>query len=175
MCCLATPTVLAMEGAWHARTTLVFTALSLTVGLATTQPATIAEVTGRANETLQGLFRYYWAHDTYYKAVGFFFACGQVGGMGNGGNPWSQCLCYNQQACVNCYRWWDAVALESIANYGIYTKTKQYAQIADVIFAHSPYNAKWDASVYCTFVDDFTWYGIAYLRVYDWLKVRDCL
>ena len=130
------------------------------------------DVTNRAEETLQGMFQYYWTHDPNAKAVGFFFACGQVGGMGNGGNPWAECICYNQAACVNCYRWWDAVTLEAIANYGIYTKTKQYAKIPDTFFAHSPYNGNWNAKVYCTFVDDFSWYGIAYLRVYDWLQVR---
>lgn len=131
---------------------------------------TLSGVATRAQETLQGLFHYYWTHDPYSKKVGFFFACGQIGGVGIP-DTWTQCVCYSPASCVNCYRWWDAVALESIANYGIYTKTKQYADIPDIVFAHSPYNANWDTSVYCTFVDDFSWYGIAYLRVYEWLKV----
>ena len=96
------------------------------------------DVTNRAEETLQGMFQYYWTHDPNAKAVGFFFACGQVGGMGNGGNPWAECICYNQAACVNCYRWWDAVTVgghcrcNDEVSYGIYTKfagSCQYAKM----------------------------------------------
>lgn len=65
--------------------------------------------------------------------------------------------------------------MEAVATYGIYTNTKpikEYADMASSIFAHSPYNANWNASGDgCTYVDDFSWYGIAYLRVYEWLKV----
>lgn len=63
------------------------------------------------------------------------------------------------------------MALESIATYGIYTNTTNHSEVADVIFDHSPYNAEWNATASCTFMDDFSWYGIAYLRVYEWLKV----
>lgn len=125
----------------------------------------------RANLTLQGLFKYYWMTDPVYKQVQFFFSCGQIGG---GGTPykWNKCSCYDTTTCINCYRWWDAVALESIATFGIYTNTQEYSDVVDTVFDHSPYNSKWDASVhYCTFVDDFTWYGIAYLKAYEWLKV----
>ena len=127
----------------------------------------------RANYTLQGLLEYYWMTDPVYNQIQFFFACGQIGG---GGSPyiWNKCSCYSVQSCVNCYRWWDAVTLESIATFGIYTGSKDHSTIPEVIFSHSPYNSKWDATskYYCTFVDDFAWYGIAYLRVHEWLKVR---
>lgn len=126
----------------------------------------------RANQTLQGLFEYYWMTDPMYKHIQFFFSCGQIGG---GGSPyvWNKCSCYNTAACVNCYRWWDAVAVESVATFGIYANTKKYSPIVDTVYDHSPYNSNWDAqsTYYCTFVDDFTWYGIAYLRAYEWLKV----
>ena len=121
----------------------------------------------RVEQTLQGLFHYYWKSDSARKKIQFFFACGQIGLAGDGG----QCTCDNPAACVYCYRWWDAVALESVATFGIYTKSKNYSNIANIIFAHSPYNANWNATETCTFIDDFTWYGIAYLRVYEWLKV----
>ena len=121
----------------------------------------------RVDQTLQGLFHYYWRCDSARKHIQFFFACGQIGLEGDGG----QCSCYNPASCVYCYRWWDAVALESVATLGIYTNTKNYSKIANIIFAHSPYNANWNATETCTFIDDFTWYGIAYLRVYEWLKV----
>ena len=127
----------------------------------------------RVNQTLQGLFHYYWTSDPEAKTIKFFFACGQIGG---GGSPykWNKCSCYEPTACVNCYRWWDAVTLESVATHGIYTNSTEYSEIADIIFDHSPYNSKWDAHTTqsCTFIDDFTWYGIAYLRVYEWLKVK---
>ena len=125
----------------------------------------------RANQTLQGLFEYYWIHDFKHKKVNFFSACGQIGDPTSLG----KCTCTatesTVQQCVNCYRWWDAVAMEAVATYGIYTNTKEYANMADTIFAHSPYNADWNATAICTFVDDFAWYGMAYLRVYEWLKV----
>ena len=136
------------------------------------QTATLSEVTTRADETFRGFLHYYWRHDPSNKTIGFFFACGQVGGMGTP-DVWNECGCYTPDRCTNCYRWWDAVALEAVANYGIYTKTKTYKYIPDAIFPHSPYNAKWNATSDCTFVDDFSWYGIAYLRVYEWLQVSD--
>ena len=143
--------------------------LLITVAFAA-EGAPLPNATFRAKQTLGGLLSYNWQTDPQSKNIGFFFACGQIGAMGNP-NEWKQCTCYNMDACTNCYRWWDAVALESIANNGIYTNTKDHADIPGKIFAHSPYNDKWDAAVTCTYIDDFAWYGIAYLRVYEWLKV----
>ena len=126
--------------------------------------------TVRATESLDGLFYHYWKRDPQAKNIGFFFACGQIGGWGAPGQ-WKQCSCYTRNACTNCYRWWDAVALESVASYGISMNSKRNSSIADTIYAHSPYNGNWNATASCTFIDDFLWYGIAYLRVYEWLKV----
>ena len=159
---------------WHVMKLLIFFVCSQ---LALSEPALRGSTTpvDRANLTLRGLFEYYWQSDPLEKDIQFFFACGQIGG---GGSPykWNKCSCYVPASCVNCYRWWDAVALESIASFGIYTGTKQYADTANIISSHSPYNSKWDAQTteYCTFIDDFIWYGISYLRVYEWLKVRFC-
>ena len=124
----------------------------------------------RAEQALQGLFQYYWKNDPFRKQIEFFFVCGQIGGWGKARSEF-ECSCNHPSSCVNCYRWWDAVALESIATYGIYTNSKNYSKVADTIFAHSPYNAEWNATATCTFIDDFSWYGITYLRVYEWLKV----
>ena len=132
--------------------------------------APLPNATFRAKQTLGGLLSYYWQTDPQSENIGFFFACGQIGAMGNP-SEWKQCGCYNIDACTNCYRWWDAVTLESIANNGIYTNTKDHAEIPGMIFAHSPYNNQWNATAACTYIDDFAWYGIAYLRVYEWLKV----
>ena len=130
-----------------------------------------SDVATRVEQTLQGVFQYYWQHDPRAKNIGFFFTCGQIGGVGT--SDWDKCSCNTRDACVDCYRWWGAVLLESVATHGIYTNTKTNASIADTIFDHSPYNAEWNATKYCTFMDDFSWYGIAYLRVYEWLKVRN--
>ena len=137
-----------------------------------TNESTSVDALTRVEQTLQGLFHYFWRNDPVKKNIHFFFACGQIGGGADLVN-YKVCSCVNPEACVYCYRWWDAVALESVATYGIYTNTKpqNYSQIASIIFAHSPYNANWNATATCTFIDDFTWYGIAYLRVYEWLKV----
>ena len=132
--------------------------------------STSANASTRVDQTLRGLFHYYWRNDPRKKHVQFFFACGQIGGGGTG--SLGACSCLNPSACVYCYRWWDAVALESVATHGIYSKAKNYSKIASTIFAHSPYNANWNATITCTFIDDFSWYGIAYLRVYEWLKVN---
>ena len=127
----------------------------------------------RAELALKGLFHYFWRNDTIKKHhdIQFFFACGQIGGGGNYGEDYSACNCVNPTACTLCYRWWDAIALESVATYGIYANTTNFSTIASTIYAHSPYNAEWNASAVCTFIDDFTWYGMAYLRVYEWLMV----
>ena len=126
----------------------------------------VAEANSRAEQTMQGLFYYYWRQDTQANQIKFFFACGQIGGAGGG------CSCEDPTSCTDCYRWWDAIAMESIATYGIYTNSTNYSTVADPIYAHAPYNANWDGSKYCTFIDDFAWYGIAYLRFYEWLKVN---
>ena len=127
--------------------------------------ATVAEI--RAKQTINGLFNYYWKHDSTHKNVEFIFVCAQIGSISYPG----QCECDHPSSCVNCYRWWTAVALESVATYGIYMKSKNHSNIPDTFFKHSPYNADWNATKSCTFIDDFTWYGIAYLRVYEWLNV----
>ena len=128
-----------------------------------------SDAVSRAELTLQGLFNYYWKNDPSHKQIKFLFACGQLGQMGTA-KP-SQCSCYSPSSCVNCYRWWTAIMMESVATYGIYMNTSNHSSLPDTIYSHSPYNAKWDAVATCTFVDDFLWYGIAYLRVYDWLAV----
>ena len=125
----------------------------------------------RVNYTIRGLFEYHWAHDPGHPKIGFFFSCGQIGGWG-APDKWTQCGCNTPTACTDCFRWWDAVALESVATHGIYTGTRDNADIADNMLEHSPYNHKWNATAICTFIDDFTWYAIAYLRVYEWLKVH---
>lgn len=118
----------------------------------------------RAQQTLEGLLHYYWETDPQYKKIGYFSACGDIG---------DPCYCESPSpsACASCYRWWDAIAMESIATYGIYAQTKNNSVIPSIIFAHSPYNANWPGDVSCTYVDDFAWYGLAYLRTYEWLKV----
>jgi hypothetical protein len=122
----------------------------------------------RTNDTLNGLFEYYWQVDPSANQIGFFFSCGQIGGWGQGtGAKWDQCSCENPSACSDCYRWWDAIALESIADYGMTLNTTRNSTISQVFFDHSPYNGNWDA---CSFVDDFLWFGIAYLKVYEWLN-----
>ncbi len=144
-------------------------AVILTAAIA--QPSHNANASERAFQTLQGLMDYYWTHDPKNKNVGFFFACGQVGGQGSTG-LWKECSCYNAESCLNCYRWWDGVSIESLSSYGLYMNTSENSQVPGVVFKHSPYNGHWDAVNDPTFIDDFAWYGIAYLRVYDWLKVR---
>ena len=124
----------------------------------------------RAFLTLEGFFNFYWKADPLAPQIKFVFVCGQVGGWGKPRSE-SQCSCDHPKSCVNCYRWFDAIGLEAVATYGIYMNTKNHSDIADTIYNHSPYNGKWNATAYCTYIDDFTWYGIAYLRVYEWLQV----
>ena len=131
------------------------------------KPETLPDPITRVTQTLNGLFHYYWQLDPQSKDIGFFFACGQIGGWGEPAK-WTECSCNNPYSCSDCYRWWDAIALESIASFGVSTNSKRNISIADIFFAHSPYNANWYG---CTYIDDFLWYGIAYLSVYEWSKV----
>lgn len=136
--------------------------------------STDTNATIRAEQTLQGLLHYYWKSDPKNQNIRFFFACGQVGGLGSPLNA-GECSCQNPSLCINCYRWYDAVILESLATYGIYTNSTNNSLAADTTFAHSPYNANWNAEASCIWIDDFSWYGVAYLRVYEWLKVCTCV
>ena len=129
-------------------------------------------VATRAYQTIEGFFNFYWKADPLATQVKFMFVCGQVGGWGKPHDP-THCSCNNPKSCVNCYRWYDAIGLEAVATYGIYMNTKNHSGMADTIYSHSPYNGDWNATAICTFIDDFSWYGLAYLRVYEWLQVRE--
>ncbi len=128
------------------------------------EKSSTAEV--RAEETIRGLFNYYWKHDPIDKDIEFLFVCAQIGMPDYNG---AECSCYHELACTNCFRWVTAVALESVATYGIYMNSKNYSSIPDTIYARSPYNSRWNRY---TYIDDFIWYGMAYLRVYEWSNVR---
>ena len=132
--------------------------------------STRTDATIRAEQTLQGLLHYYWRSDPLHKQIRYFLVCGQTGDVGGYQYP-GRCTCEDLKSCVNCYRWYDAVTLESVATYGIYMNTTNHSIVPETIFNHSPYNAGWNATAACTFIDDFSWYGLAYLRVYEWLKV----
>lgn len=119
--------------------------------------------------TLNGLFNYYWKTDPSHKKIQFFFVCAQIGEIGT--SKAGQCSCVNPSSCVNCYRWWSAISLEAVATYGILMNTTNHSRLPEMFYDHSPYNADWDAATSCTFIDDFLWYGIAYLQVYEWLGV----
>ncbi len=123
----------------------------------------------RTELTLNGVFNYYWKADPNHKHIKFLFTCGQLGEVGTAKS--SQCSCYSVTACVNCYRWFTAIFVESVATHGIYMNTTNYSSVPSTVYKHSPYNSNWDANATCTYIDDFLWYGIAYLRVYDWLEV----
>ncbi len=142
----------------------------VTKGISSPPPPPLPSAAIRVNNTFEGLFEYYWTHDPTHPHIGFFFSCGQIGGWGSPG-LWNECGCNTPTACTDCFRWWDAVTLESVATHGIYTGRKDYSIVAESLLAHSPYNHKWNATAICTFMDDFSWYAIAYLRVYEWLKV----
>lgn len=122
----------------------------------------------RLRQTLGGLFNYYWKQDPTHKDVEFWFACGAIGELGSGSSL-DQCSCYNPTTCLNCYRWWSGVSLESVATYGIYMNTTNHSTVPETIFNHSPYNSNWKPEN--AFIDDFLWYGMTYLRVYEWLQV----
>lgn len=137
--------------------------------LVVSKPTTLPDAEARTELTLKGMFNYYWKNDPNHKKIEFLFACGQLGQMGTSNQ--GQCSCSVPTSCVNCYRWWSAVMMESLATYGIHTNSKNHSGLPSVVFNHSPYNANWNPVATCTYVDDFLWYGIAYLRVYDWLSV----
>ena len=129
----------------------------------------VTDADSRSELTLKGLFNYFWKNDPYHKNIEFLFVCGELGDLG-ASKP-SQCSCYVPTSCVNCYRWWTAIALEAVAAYGIHMNTTNHSSIPSVVYKHSPYNAEWDAEARCIYIDDFLWYGLAYLKVYDWLSV----
>ena len=136
----------------------------------------------RATAAVDGLFEYYQRRDPKASAppATFFFACGQIGGSAP---DWllpisaNECACESgdSYACVNCYRWWSAVALESLASYAIASGVTpadsagaRIIEAAQSTWEHAPYNGFWNATEHPTWVDDFAWYGLAYMRVYDW-------
>ena len=122
----------------------------------------------RLDASVDGLFAYWWRSNVSANVTGFFFSCGQIGGTPPGGTPWDECKCDNAETCTNCYRWWDAVALEALASRGILFNTSEHAAMARTFLDHSPYNG--DFPLNCSYVDDFAWYLLAYIRVFEWLR-----
>eukprot|EP00299_Pterocystis_sp_00344_P016386 c8222_g1_i2.p1 GENE.c8222_g1_i2~~c8222_g1_i2.p1 ORF type:complete len:579 (+),score=91.41 c8222_g1_i2:35-1771(+) len=123
----------------------------------------------RVNQTLDGLFTYSWMSGNDGVPFGFWFACGQIGGCGDNNPPWYQCRCENKTfpVCTQCFRWWDAVILESIISISEYRNDSSYEYLPELIFSRSPYNSTWPP--HCSYVDDFAWYTLLYLRVHEWL------
>ena len=72
-------------------------------------------------------------------------SCGQIGGMGfnNSRIAGNQCECELPHSCLNCYRWWDAQAIEAAANNGIYLGTANYIDLPQRIYERSPYNERY--------------------------------
>lgn len=124
----------------------------------------------RASLTLKGIFNYYWKTDPRNKSIEFLFACGQLGQIGPGSGV-GQCSCAVPKVCTNCYRWFTGVMMEALATHSIRTNSTEYSSLPEAVFDHSPYNGDWNATAVCTYVDDFLWYGIAYLQVHEWLQV----
>ena len=136
----------------------------------------------RASSTVDGLFQYYQKTEPREapRKAKFFFSCGQIGGSAPANEPnvaASECKCEDESdfGCVNCYRWWSAVALEALASYAIASNLTPAdaggARILDAAqstWQHAPYNAFWNATEHPTWVDDFAWYGLAYTRMHDW-------
>ena len=129
-----------------------------------------ATPTERIDHSIAGLFSIWWmaSENASMHQPGFFFSCGQIGGAGTA--SWRQCRC-DKYPCENCYRWWDALALESLANRGIWLggpPVARHEAAARTVIAHSPYATTWKGK--CPYVDDFAWFLLAYIRVYEWLK-----
>jgi hypothetical protein len=135
----------------------------------------------RASATVDGLFTYYFRREPNRTLpAAFFFSCGQIGGSAPEHAPplpASQCQCESEDefGCVNCYRWWSAVALEALASYAIAANLTssdaggaRILAAAESMWRHAPYNAAWNATKHPTWVDDFAWYGLAYARMHDW-------
>ncbi|KAL1504220.1 hypothetical protein AB1Y20_010629 [Prymnesium parvum] len=117
------------------------------------------------------------------SAASLFFACGQIGGSAPPAAhaAASQCLCQSDWpfACENCYRWWSAVAAEASIDLALAAKLPpasaaggRIAALVESMWTHAPYNGRWDASARPTWVDDFAWYALAYLRMFDWTGER---
>lgn len=151
--------------------TFVLLTVSLVVILLTTSTHQKSNPKTRCELTLNGIFNYYWKNDPNHQKIDFLFSCGQLGQMGT--SKQGKCSCFTPTSCINCYRWWTAIFMESVATYGIHMNSTNHSNLPSMIYRHSPYNANWDPVATCTYVDDFLWYGIAYLRVYDWLLVSE--
>ena len=96
-----------------------------------------------------------------------------------------QCETDYNSSCLNCFRWWSAVSLESSVNYAIAANIQpphmspSYAHFrsaatssnaslgsrilhaAQSSWDHAPYNAHWNATAHPVFVDDFVWCDLA--------------
>ena len=119
----------------------------------------------RINATIAGLQRY------YLNATGnYYTCCGQTGGSG-GAAPFG-CACGRADLanCLHCYRWWATQGLQAfieaerlgVIERGLVLST------AEAMLAHSPYNKDFGSTMPWVYIDDYAWYVLVFLRMFEW-------
>ena len=129
------------------------------------RPATAEVPAARANATIAGLQRYY-----FNSTMGTYLCCGQTGGAGGAGSNFS-CSCErtDMSDCLNCYRWWAAQGLQvfiEAEKLGIIDEATVHG-VAEKVLAHSPYEWRFGKTMPWAYIDDYAWYVLALLAVYD--------
>lgn len=135
--------------------------LCLLVGVA----AAAATSRARVDAAWGGLSAYF-ADPTAH----FWKSCGQNGGNGAGVDPFN-CACEAADSfCVNCYRWWMAVTVQSLVglNQAVPGHPTRNASLdlAAFFYDRSPFTAR--ASPSWAYIDDYLWYVLMWLDLHAW-------
>jgi hypothetical protein len=129
----------------------------------------------RVDQAFAGLQQYFFTTDT--RGASFWKACGQTGGNGGAQNHF-ECKCEAKGAfCINCIRWWMAVALQSLISLNQVTpghaSLNATTSMLGSMRAHSPYTTR--AAPSWAYIDDYLWYVLMWLDSYRWLGVASDL
>lgn len=131
------------------------------------QPSSADHALARVDAAYDGLQHYF-----FQRKDGFWKACGQNGGLGHAPSRFD-CVCEKGTPfCKNCYRWWMAVALQSLVslNEAIpsgHSSLNTTRQLIDTMRQRSPYTLRAQPS--WAYIDDYLWYVLMWLDVYRWL------
>jgi len=117
----------------------------------------------RVSASWDGLQRYF-----FNETGGFWKSCGQTGGAGGAVDNFN-CEC-EAGFCTNCYRWWMVPIVQSLVQLnaaGHEQMRNATLSLTESMWALSPYTTR--RYVSWAYIDDYLWFVLMWLDVYDWL------
>ena len=135
------------------------------LGVSVSAPGSHVVDASRADAAFKGLQAYF-----FDDRGSIWKSCGQNGGLGHAPSSF-ECKCESGPFCKNCYRWWNAVAVQSLITWSQAMPSavprNETIRLIETMRAHSPYTTRADPA--WGYIDDYLWYVLLWMDVYEWL------